>query len=120
MSLFDSQQQGLNLPLNQSYGGANAYNAIAGNVSAVTNFLDRKFRRTQVHLSEAPCYFYLGNRSKLEVTVFSNPQIAKVDVRIITLKSYDREPAYEHSYDLNGLSVAMFIRSIEDLMSQMA
>ena len=119
-SPLNSSLNGQNpLPLNQSYVAANPYGAISNNVSAVLDFLDRKFSRTQVHLLEAPCYLYMGNKSKLEVTVFSNPRIAKIDVRIITLHSYDREPVYEDSYDLNGLSIATFKRSIEDLMSRM-
>ena len=89
------------------------------NLDSVIDFLDRKFHKTRVHLIESPCYFYLGNKSKLEVVVFSNPQIGKIDVRMIGLKNYDREPAYECSYDLNGLSVAAFKRAIEDLISRM-
>ena len=60
--------------------------AINHNSASVINFLDHKFQKTRVYLPEAPCYFYKGKKSKLEITVFSNPQIAKVDVRIITLK----------------------------------
>jgi len=93
--------------------------AINQNCSSVVDFLDRKFRKTQIHLRETPCYFYQGNKSKLEVTVFSNPQIAKVDVRMIGLKNYDREPSYECSYDLDTLSVSMFQRAIDDLISRM-
>ncbi|MEL6928280.1 MAG: hypothetical protein AAFO95_06580 [Cyanobacteria bacterium J06600_6] len=130
MSAFDNQKwQPTNRPFNSSLSGqaplplnsyqGNSYNAMSESVSTVVNFLDRKFSRTQVHLLEAPCYYYMGNKSKLEITVFSNPQIAKIDVRMITLKSYDREPSYECSYDLKGISVPMFIRSIEDLMSRM-
>ena len=89
------------------------------NVASVIDFLNYKFRKTQVHLTESPCYFYRGNKSKLEVIVFSNPQIGKIDVRMIGLKNYDREPAYECSYDLDGLSVAAFKRAIEDLISRM-
>lgn len=92
---------------------------IQQNSSSVIDFLDRKFRKTPIHLQEAPCYFYKGNKSKLEITVFSNPQIAKIDVRMITLKSYDREPSYECSYNLDGLSIAMFQRAIDDLVSRM-
>ena len=93
--------------------------AINRNFSLVIDFLNRKFRKTQVHLQEAPCYFYKGNKSKLEITVFSNPQIAKIDVRMIGLKNYDREPSYECSYDLDGLSIAIFQRAIDDLISRM-
>jgi len=89
------------------------------NLAAVIDFLNHKLGKTQIHLLESPCYIYQGNKSKLEIVVFANPQIGKIDVRIITLHSYDREPAYEHSYDLDGLSVPMFIRAIEDLMSRM-
>ena len=89
------------------------------NSSSIVDFLNRNFRRTPIHLQEAPCYFYKGNKSKLEITVFSNPQIAKVDVRMITLKNYDREPSYECSYDLDGLSIAMFEREINDLIFRM-
>ena len=93
--------------------------AINRNFALVIDFLNRKFRKTQVHLQEAPCYFYQGNKSKLEITVFSNPQIAKIDVRMIGLKNYDREPSYECSYDLDGLSIAIFQRAIDDLISRM-
>ena len=93
--------------------------AIGRNFSLVVDFLDRKFQKTPIYLQEAPCYFYKGKKSKLEITVFSNPQIAKVDVRIIGLKNYDREPAYECRYDLDGLSIAMFQRAIDDLISKM-
>ena len=89
------------------------------NFSLVVDFLERKFRTTPIHLQEAPCYFYKGNKSKLEITVSSNPQIAKVDVRMIGLKNYDREPSYECSYDLDGLSIAIFQRAIDDLVSRM-
>ena len=89
------------------------------NFSLVVDFLDRKFRTTPIHLQESPCYFYKGNKSKLEITVSSNPQIAKVDVRMIGLKNYDREPSYECSYDLAGLSLPVFQRDIEDLISRM-
>ncbi len=92
--------------------------AIHHNFSSVVDFLDRKFSRTPVYLPEAPCYLYKGKKSKLEITVFSNPQIGKVDVRIIGLKNYDREPAYECSYDLAGLSIPMFQRAIDDLISK--
>lgn len=92
--------------------------AINHNSSLVIDFLDRKFRKTSIHLAESPCYFYKGKKSKLEITVLSNPQIAKVDVRIIRLNNYDREPAYECSYDLAGLSLSSFQRSLEDLISQ--
>ncbi len=93
--------------------------AINRNFSLVVDFLNRKFRKTPIHLLESPCYFYKGNKSKLEITVFSNPQIAKIDVRMIGLKNYDREPSYECSYDLDGLSIVMFQRAIDDLMSRM-
>ncbi len=93
--------------------------AIGRNYASVIDFLDRKFSKPPIHLREAPCYFYKGKKSKLEITVFSNPQIAKVDVRMMTLKSYDREPAYECSYDLDGLSIPMFQRAIDDLLSRM-
>lgn len=89
------------------------------NFSLVVDFLDRKFRKTQIHLQEAPCYFYKANKSKLEIIVFSHPQIAKIEVRMIGLTNYDREPYYECSYDLDGLSIAMFQRDIDDLMSGM-
>lgn len=89
------------------------------NFSSIVDFLDRNFRKTPIHLQEAPCYFYKGNKSKLEITVLPNPQIARVDVRMITLKNYDREPSYECSYDLDGLSIAMFQRAINDLISRM-
>ena len=92
---------------------------IARNSSLVVDFLERKFRKTPIYLSEVPSFFYKGNKSKLEVTVFSNPQIAKIEVRMIGLKNYDREPSYECSYDLNGLSIGAFQRAIDDLISRM-
>ena len=92
---------------------------INSNFSSVVDFLERKFRKTPIHLRETPCYFYKGNKSKREITVFSDPQIGKIDVRMIGLKNYDREPSYECSYDLDGLSIAMFQRAIDDLMSRM-
>ena len=92
--------------------------AIERNFSLVVDFLDRKFLKTRIHLSEAPCYFYKGNESKLEITVFSNPKIAKIDIRMISLKNYDREPSFECSYDLDGLSMAAFQRHIDDLISK--
>ncbi|MEM8676139.1 MAG: hypothetical protein AAGF83_20060 [Cyanobacteria bacterium P01_G01_bin.67] len=96
------------------------YQAFNSNLDpSIVNYLERKFRRTSVHLPEVPSYFYLGNKSKLEVTIHSNPQIAKIDVRIIGLKNYDREPAFECSYDLAGLSASRFQREIDDLISRM-
>ena len=91
---------------------------IEHNFSLVVDFLDRKLRKTNIHLSEVPYYFYNGNESKLEITVFSNPGIAKIDVRMIKLKNYDREPFFECSYDLDGLSMATFQSHIDDLRSQ--
>ena len=91
--------------------------AIERNFSKVVDFLDHKFRKTRIHLSEAPCYFYRGNKSKLEITAFSNPTIAKIDVRVISLGNYEREPSFECSYDLDGLSMATFQRHMEDLIS---
>ncbi len=92
--------------------------SIDRNFSSVIDFLDRKLRKTSVQLVEAPCYFYLGNEAKLEVTVFSNPRIASVDVRMMKLKNYDRDPYFERSYDLKGLSITMFQKDIDDLISQ--
>lgn len=91
--------------------------AIEQNFSLVVNFLDRKFRKTQIHLPEVPSYFYKGSESKLEVTVFSDPKIAKIDIRMISLNDYDREPSFECSYDLDGLSMTVFQRHIDDLIS---
>ncbi|MEL6439773.1 MAG: hypothetical protein AAFQ80_11025 [Cyanobacteria bacterium J06621_8] len=88
-------------------------------LDSVIKFLDRKFRRTSVHLPDVPCYFYLGKKSKLEVVVHSNPPIARIDVRIMGMKNYDREPAFESSYNLAGLSASKFQREIEDLISRM-
>ena len=92
--------------------------AIERNFSLVVDFLNRRFRKTNVHLKEVPCYFYLGNESKLEITVFSNPRIATIDVRMINLRNDDKEPSFECSYDLAGLSMTMFERAIDDLISQ--
>jgi len=90
------------------------------NFSSVIDFLDRKLRRTSVHLVETPCYFYSGKGSKLEIVVFSNPRIAAVDVRMMKLKNYDREPYFERSYNLKELSVSTFQRDIDDLISQIS
>lgn len=89
------------------------------NFSSVVEFLDRKFSRSQIYLQEVPSYIYKGRKAKLEVTVFSNPQIGKVDIRLIKLKNYDREPAFECSYDLSGLSMGSFTRHIDDLISKL-
>ena len=94
--------------------------SIDRNFSSVIDFLDRKLRKTSVQLVEAPCYFYLGNEAKLEVTVFSNPRIATVDVRMMKLKNYDRDPYFERSYDLNGLSITTFQKDIDNLISEIS
>ena len=88
------------------------------NFSLVVDFLDRKLRKTSVHLVETPCYFYIGSYSKLEITVFSNPRIGTIDVRLMKLKSDDKEPYFEHSYELNGLSFTTFQNDIDDLISK--
>ncbi len=93
--------------------------AIDRNFSLVVDFLDHKFRKTQIHLREVPSYFYRGSKSKLEITVYSNPKIAKIDIRMISLKNYDREPSFECSYDLDGLSMTTFQRHIDELISKM-
>ena len=93
--------------------------AINRNFSSVVNFLDRKLKKTSVHLTETPCYFYKGKESKLEITVFSNPRIATIDVRIINIRNFDREPSFECSYELDGLSMTMFERAINDLIAQL-
>lgn len=87
------------------------------NFSLVTDYLDRKFRKTQIHLPEVPIYMYKGNEFKLEITVYSNPKIARIDIRMINLKNYDREAAFECSYDLDRLSMTEFQRQIDDLIS---
>ena len=92
---------------------------ISQNFDSVVNYLERKFSKTQIHLPEVPSYRYTGSKSKLEITVFSNPQIAKVDVKMISLNDYEREPAFEANYDLAGLSIATFQRDIDDLISRM-
>ena len=94
--------------------------AIERNFSLVVDFLERKFGKARLHLPEVPTYMYKGSKSKLEITVYSNPKIAKIDVRIIGLKNYDREPAFECNYDLNGLSMATFQRHIDELISKMS
>lgn len=93
--------------------------AIGRNFSLVVDFLDRRFRKTPLQLPDLPSYLYKGSKSKLEITVFSNPKVAKIDVRIIGLKNYDREPAFECSYDLDGLSMTKFQGDIDDLISRM-
>lgn len=93
--------------------------AIGRNFSLVVDFLDRKFRKTPIHLQETPCYFYKANKSKLEITVLPDPRIAKINVRITGIRSFDREPYYQCSYDLETLSIAVFQRDIEDLISRM-
>lgn len=92
--------------------------AIERNFSLVVDFLDRKLRRTNVHLSEVPCYFYKGNESKLEIRVFSDPRIGKIDLRILNLRNYDREPSLQCNYDLDELSIAMFQKRVDDLISE--
>lgn len=92
--------------------------AIERNFSLVIDILDRKLSKPTVNLSEVPNYFYQRNESKLEITVFSNPKIAIIDVRMMKLKNYDREPFFECSYDLDGLEIATFQRAIDDLISQ--
>ena len=92
--------------------------AIAHNFALVVDLLDRKFRTRQVHLQEVPSYLYKGSKAKLEITVLPNPKIAKIDVRIIGLKDYEREPSFECSYDLDGLSITAFQRHIDDLISK--
>ena len=89
------------------------------NFALVIDFLERKFSKTRVQLPDVPCYFYKGSKSKLEIKVLSNPPIAKIDVRIMNIKNFDREPSYECSYDLKGLSISTFQSQIEDLISRM-
>ena len=50
--------------------------------------------------------------------MFSNPTIAKVDIRMIDLNNYDREPSFECSYDLYGLSMTEFQRHINNLIRE--
>ncbi len=88
------------------------------NFSSVVSFLDRKFSKTPLCLPEVPSYSYKGRELKLEIIVYSHPRIAKIVAKIINLKNYDREPAYEFSYDLNGLSMTTFQRDIDDLISK--
>ena len=94
--------------------------AINRNFSSVVDFLDRKFSRSKIYLPEVPSYMYKGSRSKLEITVLSHPKVAEINVRIIGLRDYEREPAFERNYDLYGLSMAGFQRDIDDLVSQMS
>lgn len=93
--------------------------AINRNFSSVIDFLDRNFYKSRIQLPGVPSYLHKGKTSKLEITVFSNPKIAKIDVRIIGLNNYDREPAFECNYDLEGLSMSTFKREIDDLISRM-
>lgn len=88
------------------------------NFSSVVNFLERRLRKTPIYLPEVPSYFYKGSEFKLEVTVYSNPRIAKTYVRMINLKNFDREAAFECSYDLDRLSMTEFQRQIDDLISK--
>ena len=90
--------------------------AIDRNFSLVVDFLNRRFRKAPIHLQEVPSYFYKGNESKLEITVYPNPKTAKIDVRMIDLTNYDREPAFECSYNLDELSITAFQRDIDDLI----
>ena len=92
--------------------------AIEHNFSLVVDFLDRKLGKSNIHLSEVPCYFYKGNELKLEITVFSEPRIAKIDLRMINLRNYDREPSFQCSYDLDELSITMFKKRIDDFISE--
>ena len=91
---------------------------IERNFSLAVDFLNHKFGKTQVYLPEVPSYLYKGKRSKLEIRVCPSPHIANINVRIICFKSFDREPAYECNYDLDGLSIPMFQRAIDELVSQ--
>ncbi len=86
------------------------------NFSSVVSFLNRNLRKTSVQLAETPCYFHVGKEAKLEVTVFANPGIASIDVRMIKINNFDRDPYFERSYDLHKISVASFQRDIEDLI----
>ena len=86
------------------------------NFASIVSFLNQKLRTTSVQLVGAPCYFHVGKEAKLEVTVFSNPGIAQVDVRMTKLNNFDRDPYFERSYDLHNLSLASFQRDIEDLI----
>lgn len=88
------------------------------NFSSVVSFLDRKLSKTQLYLPEVPSYSYKGRESKLEIIVYPNPRIAKIVAKIISLKDYAREAAYECSYDLNELSMTTFQRDIDDLISK--
>ena len=92
--------------------------AINLNSSLVVDYLNRKFSKKNLHLPEVPIYMYKGKESKLEITVVSTPSVARVDVRIISLKDYDREAAFECSYDLETLSMGEFQRHIDDLLFQ--
>lgn len=92
--------------------------AINLNSSLVVDYLNRKFSKKNLHLPEVPIYMYKGKESKLEITVVSTPRVARVDVRIISLKNYDREAAFECSYDLESLSMGEFQRHIDDLLRQ--
>lgn len=92
--------------------------AIDRNFSLVVDFLDRTLSKPTINLSDVPCYFYQRNETKMEIVVFSDPRIAKIDVRMIKLKNYDREPFFEESYDIDGLSMTMFERAIVDLISK--
>ncbi|VEP18364.1 conserved hypothetical protein [Hyella patelloides LEGE 07179] len=92
--------------------------AIERNFSNVVDFLDRKLHKTNIHLKEVPCYFYQGNESKLEITVFSNPRIATIDVRMINVRNDAREPYFECSYDLADLSMTVWEKAIDDLISK--
>lgn len=92
--------------------------AIESNFNLVVDFLDRRLSKTNVQLSKTPCYFYNGSDSKLEIIVFSNPGIATIDIRLMRLKSDDKEPYFESSYDLDGLSMNTFKKAIDDLVFQ--
>lgn len=87
---------------------------VDGIFASVVDFLDHKLKKTSIQLLETPCYFYRGTNSKLEVIVFSNPGIASIDIKLLGLGDAAKEPYFQHSYDLYGLSISVFKREIDD------
>lgn len=90
-----------------------------GNFASVINYLNSRMRTTSVQLVDNPCYFLVGNKAKIEITVYSNPRVGTVDIRMMKLKNFDREPFFETRHDIATLSMPAFEREIENLISQL-
>ena len=78
------------------------------NFSSVVSFLNRNLRKTSVQLAETPCYFLVGKEAKLEVTVFANPGIASIDVRMIKINNFDIMKKLRHKTKIDHMLSCMF------------